>query len=129
MKLFVDASALVAILAEESDHEKLAEDLDRAPVRLWSAMSCWETINAMRRLRRGDFDAARDEVEMFTQAKRFELVEVGDDERIGALEAYRIYGRGRHKAKLNMGDCFACAKSAGAKLLYKGDDFTHTDFA
>jgi ribonuclease VapC len=41
------------------------------------------------------------------------------------------YGKGRHPARLNMGDCFAyaCAKTNDARLLYKGDDFSHTDLA
>jgi len=48
-----------------------------------------------------------------------------------ALDAYARYGKGRHRAALNMGDCFAyaCAKANRAKLLYKGDDFVHTDLA
>jgi ribonuclease VapC len=49
-----------------------------------------------------------------------------------ALEAFEKYGKGRgHKAQLNMGDCFAyaCAKSLGVALLYKGDDFARTDLA
>ncbi len=48
-----------------------------------------------------------------------------------AVDAYADFGKGRHLAALNMGDCFAyaCAKANGAKLLYKGNDFTHTDLA
>jgi ribonuclease VapC len=49
-----------------------------------------------------------------------------------ALQAFEKYGKGRgHKAQLNMGDCFAyaCAKSLGVPLLYKGDDFAKTDLA
>lgn len=46
-----------------------------------------------------------------------------------AVEASRLYGRGRHKADLNFGDCFAyaCARSRGVPLLFKGEDFIHTD--
>ena len=46
-----------------------------------------------------------------------------------AREAYRSYGKGRHKARLNFGDCFAyaLAKATGEPLLSKGDDFVHTD--
>ena len=48
-----------------------------------------------------------------------------------ALDAYQTYGKGRHPAGLNMGDCFAyaCAKVNDARLLYKGDDFARTDLA
>ena len=60
-----------------------------------------------------------------------ELVTIGVEDLRLALDAYQTYGKGRHRAKLNFGDCFAyaCAKANGAKLLYKGDDFTHTDLA
>ncbi len=46
-----------------------------------------------------------------------------------ALDAFRRYGKGRHRAGLNMGDCFsyALAKATGLPLLFKGDDFVHTD--
>jgi ribonuclease VapC len=131
LKLFIDASALVAILAEEADHVALSERLDDASERYWSAMSCWETINALRRSRDVNFDDARDTVESFAVAKGFRMVSVGEDERTGALYAYRTYGRGRHAARLNMGDCFAyaCAKAVDAMLLYKGNDFAETDLA
>ena len=48
-----------------------------------------------------------------------------------ASDGYALFGRGRHTAMLNMGDCFAyaCAKANGAKLLYEGDDFAQTDLA
>ncbi len=51
--------------------------------------------------------------------------EVGD----GALDAFDRYGKGRHPASLNLGDCFAyaCARHFGASLLFKGDDFSQTD--
>ena len=131
MKLFIDASALVAILAQETDHRKLSEMLDSASERYWSAMSCWETINALRKSRSYDLEMARDEVEAFADARSLSLVSIGEAERALALSAYRRFGKGRHKAKLNFGDCFAyaCARSNGARLLYKGDDFSHTDLA
>lgn len=59
------------------------------------------------------------------------MVAIGSAEIAGALDAYQHYGKGRHPAKLNMGDCFAyaCAKANDARLLYKGNDFVHTDLA
>ena len=46
-----------------------------------------------------------------------------------ALEAFRLFGKGRHRADLNYGDCmaYALAKSTGLPLLFKGNDFVHTD--
>lgn len=56
---------------------------------------------------------------------------IGAKEADLAVEAMRVYGRGRHPAALNMGDCFAyaSAKAAGASLLHKGGDFALTDLA
>lgn len=99
---------------------------------LWSAMSCWETVSALRTSYKWSVADARAEVELIVGQLPFELVPIGERERTTALDAYHIYGRGsEHPAKLNMGDCFAyaCAKTNGAKLLYKGDDFSKTDLA
>ena len=54
-------------------------------------------------------------------------VEIGRD----AIETFERFGRGNHPARLNMGDCFAyaCARSLGVPLLFKGDDFSQTDIA
>lgn len=59
------------------------------------------------------------------------LIEVAIDQDIGrlAVDCFARYGKGRHPAQLNFGDCFsyACAKIHGARLLFKGDDFARTD--
>lgn len=67
----------------------------------------------------------------YAEVLALELVVIGSQELGIALDAYEAYGKGRHRAKLNMGDCFAyaCAKTNGARLLYVGNDFTHTDLA
>lgn len=54
---------------------------------------------------------------------------MGEREYDFAIDAYARYGKGRHPAALNMGDChaYACAKAHGARLLFKGDDFSRTD--
>lgn len=131
MTLFVDASAIVAMLAGEADAEQLAEALRDSDDRLWSALSCWEAVRGLHKATDITFRQAQQEVEAIAAATPFRLVEIGEDERRVALHAYETYGRGRHPAKLNMGDCFAyaCAKTNRAKLLYKGDDFAHTDLA
>ena len=61
----------------------------------------------------------------------FRFVEVGERGWRLAPDAHARYGKGRHRAALNMGDCFACAcaKANGAKLLYKGEDFRRTNLA
>ncbi len=129
MTLFVDASAFVAIIAREADAKALASRIVDSADPIWSAMSSWETISSLRRSHGYDLDAAREEVEQFAASRPFRLVAIGEEERRRALDAYQLYGKGRHPARLNMGDCFAyaCAKTNAAELLYKGDDFAHTD--
>lgn len=131
MTLFIDASAFVAMIAGEPDGANLYARMkgDRDPI--WSAMSCWESIRAVHKSSAVTFEAARADVEAAASVLGLRLVPVGEVERQIALDAYARYGKGRHDAKLNMGDCFAyaCAKTNGAKLLYKGDDFSKTDLA
>lgn len=131
MTLFVDASAMVAMIAGESDGETLAKVMRADGDPLWSALSCWESTLALRRVKEVSLEEARVEIESLASAMPFRLVEIGESERQIALDAYLTYGKGRHAARLNMGDCFAyaCAKANGAKLLYKGRHFAETDLA
>lgn len=131
MKIFVDASAIVAIVAGEADADSLAVELRRSTDRLYSAMAKWEAVSAIARIFSSPLLIARTRVESFITEARMRLVPIGEAEAAIALDAFVAYGKGRHKASLNMGDCFAyaCAKANGAKLLYKGDDFAQTDLA
>ncbi len=92
-------------------------------------MACWETISALRRSYGYNVEDARAELNRLALLFSFEMVAIGEPELRIALDAYALYGKGRHPAKLNMGDCFAyaCAKTNHARLLYKGDDFARTD--
>ena len=132
MSLFIDASAFIAMIAGEDEGARFATILidERDP--LWSAMACWETVSGLRSSYGWTTDQARVEVELIVSQLPFQLVPIGEAERRLALDAYHTFGKGSgHRAKLNMGDCFAyaCAKTNGARLLYKGDDFRHTDLA
>lgn len=131
MTLFIDASALVSVLLGENDGAAFAAEIEADADPLWSAMSCWETVAALQRSRGFDVARARFEVEHAAADRPFRLVSIGEAELAAALDAYQRYGKGRHRARLNMGDCFAyaCARTNGARLLYKGDDFVHTDMA
>lgn len=130
--IFVDASALVAICKAEPERPALLDrlvDHDRA---LWSPMACWETVSALAHSYRLPIAAALAEVRHTAARLRLEMVAIAQDELDAALDAYQRYGKqSRHPARLNMGDCFAyaCAKTHAAALLYKGDDFSHTDLA
>jgi ribonuclease VapC len=129
--IFVDASALVAIIANEPDADELANRLDRGGEKICSAVSAWETVTALCRSYRLKPDEANELVGRYIGEGDFELIDMGHREWQLAVSAYARYGKGRHPAALNMGDCFAyaCAKANGAKLLYKGDDFAKTDLA
>jgi ribonuclease VapC len=128
----MDASAIIAIVGREADWQTYADQADEEAELLWSAMSQWESIFGLRRLRGLTLAQARHEVEHFGQEHGLVIVNIGEREAQLAIEAASRYGRGSgHPARLNMGDCFAyaCAKANNARLLYKGDDFARTDLA
>lgn len=125
--MIVDTSALVAILRDESDAASFATALAEARSPRISAANYLETAVVV--------DAARDpvasrRVDELVQAARLEVVAVTASQARVARAAYRDYGKGSgHPAQLNFGDCFAYALAAEHRetLLFKGDDFSHTD--
>jgi ribonuclease VapC len=131
VKLFVDASALVAIIAGEPGSENFEPRMDDAEIRFVSATAIWESSRALAKI----FDLAPLEaltvVERFADQMDLVLVPIGKAEGRAAVDAHDRFGKGRHDAGLNFGDCFAyaCAATNGAELLYKGDDFAKTDLA
>jgi ribonuclease VapC len=127
--IFADASALVAIIAGEPDALALADCLQAEQERRYSAISAWETAAALCRSYTFSVAMARARVRLFLDTLDFKSIDIGAPEYELALEAYAQFGKGRHPAALNLGDCFAyaCAKANQAKLLFKGDDFTKTD--
>jgi ribonuclease VapC len=129
--IFADASALIAIITGEDGADRLADALGDDPERLCSALSVWETVAGLCRSYTFSVATARARVQAFLDVGRFKIVEIGAREAEIATDAYAQFGKGRHAAALNMGDCFAyaCAKSNRATLLYKGDDFAKTDLA
>lgn len=132
MTLFVDASALVAIVQDEDDADMLTRQLGLDENRITSAIALWEAATAIQRDRKSDVEETMDELERFRAGFAIRVIAVGIAEATGAMHAQARYGKGtRHPARLNMGDCFAyaCAKTNDASLLYKGNDFVHTDLA
>jgi len=129
--IFADASALIAIITGEVGADALADALDNDRDRLCSALSIWETVAGLCRSYAFSVATARTHVQDFLDVGRFKIVEIGEREVEIATDAYAQFGKGRHVAALNMGDCFAyaCAKASRAKLLYKGEDFAKTDLA
>jgi ribonuclease VapC len=129
--LFVDASALVAMIAAEPERAVFLDAVFTDNDPLWSPMSCWETVSSLRLSYGLAVDVARAEAQKAADMIPLRLVAIGSEELEVALDAYHHFGKGRHPARLNMGDCFAyaCAKTNNARLLYKGDDFAKTDLA
>lgn len=129
--MIVDASAIVAILGREPEADRLSTRLRAAPRRSTHPISIYEAVLAVERLTRGTADRARALVDDFMSDLDVEVLGIGSAEAAAATDAFARYGKGRHPASLNMGDCFsyAVAKLRGAPLLYKGDDFALTDLA
>lgn len=127
--MFIDASAIVAILAREADADELVARLEAAPRRLTSALAIYEATLAVSRLRALKIAEARELVLRFLATTTVELVEIGEREAALALGAFDRFGKGRHPAALNLGDCFAyaCAQAQFEPLLFKGADFSQTD--
>ncbi|MFL0577748.1 type II toxin-antitoxin system VapC family toxin [Dietzia sp. 179-F 9C3 NHS] len=124
--MIVDTSVFVAILRREPERDDFLERLASSPSASVSAGSLVE-LTAVIENRRPDLSAAADLLldGLGIVAEPFTV----QQSRI-ARQAYRTYGRGSgHPAKLNLGDCFsyALAKELDLPLLYKGDDFSHTD--
>jgi ribonuclease VapC len=127
--MFIDASALVAMVAGEEDTPELFSRLEKARARLTSPLAVWEASIAAARILKRSPKAAQGEVEGLLALMGIEVVAVPASTASEAVAVFERYGKGRHKAGLNFGDCFAyaCARHLGLPLLYKGSDFALTD--
>ena len=114
--IFIDASALIAIIAAEPEAAELADIIEAERTRLCSALSVWETIAGLCRSYTFSVPAARVHVSRFLSAGKLQFVGIGEREYEVAADAYAQYGKGSHPAALNMGDCYAyaCAKASAA---------------
>ena len=129
--MFVDASALVSILFSESDASVHRDKIDNAASVLVSPMVIYETTTALMRQTGKSRAEAVAVVETMLLSSKATVVAVDKEIGEGALVAFERFGRGRHKAGLNMGDCFAyaCDKAHNVPLLFNGRDFSLTDIA
>jgi ribonuclease VapC len=124
--MVIDTSALIAIFLGEPERKRFLELIVEAPKRLISAANALET-GIVLEARRGE--AAGREFDLFLVRANLEVVPVDSEQVEIARSAWRKYGKGRHPAGLNFGDCFAyaLAKSSDELLLAKGEDFSLTD--
>jgi ribonuclease VapC len=127
--MFVDASALTAMLADEADGIELMARMQRSSHRTTSPIAVWEASVALSRLTGKSIKEAGASLEEFLELARIQLMPLPPEAASIALEAFDRFGKGRHPARLNMGDCFAyaCARHFGQPLLFKGGDFPKTD--
>jgi ribonuclease VapC len=124
--VILDTSALIAILFEEPEAEDFARLILEADVCRLSVVSHLELSIVLDRQAKPE--AAR-QAEAFLRAAAVVMEPVTLQQGELARQAYYDFGRGRHRARLNLGDCFpyALAKSLNEPLLFKGDDFARTD--
>src|SRR5450755_2368027 len=124
--MVIDTSALLAIFLAEPERGAFLDRILQAETRLLSAANALET-GIVLEARRGE--AAGREFDLFLVRAGLEVVPVDHEQTEIARSAWRKYGKGRHPAGLNFGDCFAyaLAKFSGQKLLAKEEDFRFTD--
>jgi ribonuclease VapC len=126
--LILDASALVAVLCEEPGHAALRARIGAAPA---VGIGVPTMVEAGMVLRRLAGERARWLMYGFLLHAGARILPFTEEHWHVALDAFEMYGKGRHPAALNFGDCltYATAKVAGEPLLYLGNDFAQTDIA
>ena len=122
----LDTSAILAVLLDESDRAEFVSRIEQAERRLVSAVTVLESAMVLEG-RKGD-DAGLD-LDLFLQRASIEVVPFDQEQLNHARSAFRRFGKGRHAAGLNFGDCvsYALAQWSGEPLLFKGTDFAATD--
>jgi len=124
--MVIDTSAILAVLLGEPDAEDLSRVIAQDSKRLVSALSALEAAIVIH-TRKGP--AGTRELDLFLHSARATVVSLDADQVLLARTAYEKYGKGRHPAALNLGDCcsYALSRSSGEPLLFKGNDFSKTD--
>ncbi|MGA6980791.1 MAG: type II toxin-antitoxin system VapC family toxin [Candidatus Sulfotelmatobacter sp.] len=124
--MVIDTSALAAIFFHEPERDAFLAAIFAASTRLTSAATVLEAGMVIESRKGG---AAGREFDLFVVRVQIKIVPVDADHAELARSAWRRYGKGRHPAGLNFGDCFsyALAKATGEPLLAKGGDFASTD--
>ncbi len=124
--MVIDTSAIIAILNLEPEATIFANALASDSVRLISMGTALETSIIVKARKE---EAGIRELEFFLYKAAVNLVNFDENQLKMARYAFEHYGKGRHPASLNFGDCFAysLSKTSGQPLLFKGNDFTQTD--
>ncbi len=129
MPITLDTSAVVAVVLGEPDAEHFAAVMMAHAGDLLIGAATLVEAGIVVEARQGE--AAAQDLRLLMDLTGASIVPVDAETASVALAAWRRFGKGRHEAGLNYGDCFsyALAKVAGAPLLFKGDDFSRTDIA
>ena len=124
--MIVDTSAVLAILFNESDAETYARAISEADSRRISAVSFVEAAVVVEAQTK---ESGSRQFDAFFRRAGIVIEPVREEQAHAARQAYTDFGKGRHAAGLNFGDCFAyaLAKVTGESLLFKGEDFKQTD--
>ena len=123
--MILDTAAVIAVLQNEESAPRLVAALENAPVKRMSAATLVEA-GILLQARFGDHGER--ELDLFVQRAHVQIIPVTEEHAEYARSAYRRFGRGRHAAGLNCGDCFAyaLARALDEPLLFVGDDFPQT---
>ncbi|MER8834683.1 type II toxin-antitoxin system VapC family toxin [Mesorhizobium sp. M0909] len=126
--MFIDASALTALMTNEDDARELLARMQTRK-RLTSPLAVWEAAIAVARVLDLAISEAAEAVESYLSLMEIDMVAVPPNTARLALDAFDRFGKGRHPARLNFGDCFAyaCARHFDLPLMFKGAHFPQTD--
>ena len=129
--IFIDTSAIIAMIAVEPDGPSLAARLLAEDARISAGHVILEASMRLAALLRLTPTAADALVTRLLHEAGATLVPITEEIAHTSVIAFERYGKGRNRAALNLADClsYACAKAHGARLLFKGNDFAHTDIA
>lgn len=128
--MFIDTSVIIAILADEADAADYAERIELSPSCFTSGLVVLEASMRLATMLDIDPVIVEERVRLLLAEAGISVMPIDGAIATIAVEAFAAYGKGRgHPAQLNLADCmsYACAKSAGITLLFKGNDFSHTD--
>ena len=125
VRIVIDTSAVVAVITKEPEAAAFIAAMGAASLRQMTSVNLLEARLVIGFGKAMPFDAIDD----FLRRERIDIIPFDEALSNLAFEAYRRFGKGRHPAKLNMGDCaaYAMAKARGWPLLFKGEDFSQTD--
>jgi ribonuclease VapC len=124
--MVIDTSALIAILLGEPEAEAFAMAIAEDKQRLISAFSLLETSIVIE-AKKGELGSR--ELDLLVHRTKLQIISMDSEQVELAKSAWKTYGKGRHSAGLNIGDCcsYALSKQSNNPLLFKGDDFSNTD--